>query len=95
MLVDLIGYAAGALLAVCFLPQVLQTWRARSAEGVSRWMVLLTFLSAILYEVYAALQSLWPVVVMNGVFCGMVGLQLLLVVLYSNRRRQSQTTRAD
>ena len=34
MYVDLIGYAAGALLAICFLPQVWQTWKTRRADDV-------------------------------------------------------------
>ena len=32
---DLIGFVAGAILAVCFLPQVIRTLKTRTAEDVS------------------------------------------------------------
>ena len=83
MLVDIIGYAAGAILAVCFVPQVWKTWKTRSAEDVSFWMVLLTLVSAILYEIYAFMLGLWPVVVMNGIFAILVAIQLSLKLAYS------------
>ena len=93
MLVDLIGYAAGALLARCFLPQVWQTWKTRRADDVSFWMVLLTLLSAILYEIYAALLGLWPVVIMNGIFAFLVAIQLGLKMLFSsNEARATSAT---
>ena len=83
MYVDLIGYAAGILLAICFLPQVLQTWKTRRADDVSLWMILLTLLSAVLYEIYAAMLGLWPVVIMNGIFGVLVAIQLGLKILFS------------
>ena len=33
MTTDLIGYLAGLLLALCFLPQVVKTWRVKHAVG--------------------------------------------------------------
>ncbi len=83
MYVDLIGYAAGAILAICFLPQVWQTWKTRRADDVSFWMILLTLLSAVLYEIYAALLGLWPVVIMNGIFAVLVATQLGLKIIFS------------
>ncbi len=83
MLVDVIGYAAGATLAACYLPQVVKTWTTRSAEDLSFWMVLLTLLSAVLYEIYAALLGLWPVVIMNGIFGLLVTIQLGLVIAFT------------
>ena len=89
MLVDVIGYAAGATLAACYLPQVAKTWTTRSADDLSLWMVVLTLLSAVLYEIYAALLGLWPVVIMNGVFGVLVTIQLVLVIAYSRAERQT------
>ena len=85
MYVDLIGYAAGFLLAMCFLPQVVQTWRTKSADDVSMTMLLLTLASAILYEVYALKLGLLPVVIMNGVFLFLVAVELFLKILFTKR----------
>ncbi len=65
---DLIGYAAGILLTFQFLPQVLKTWRSGHARDISTGMLLLTLSSTILYEIYAYLLDLWPVIIMNGIF---------------------------
>ena len=83
MFVDLIGYAAGATLASCFLPQVLHTWKTRRADDVSLWMILLTLLSAVLYEIYAVMLGLWPVVIMNGIFAVLVAIQLALKLVFT------------
>jgi len=86
MFVDAIGYAAGALTAICFLPQILQTLKTRSASDVSLWMLLLTLLSVMLYEIYAALLGLWPVVIMNGIFLVLVAFELALKLRFSGSR---------
>ena len=88
MVTDLVGYLAGLLLALCFLPQVVKTWRLRHARDVSMGMLVLTLASAILYEVYAALLGLWPVLVMNGIF----GLLVCVEIAMKARFDQSERT---
>ncbi|VAW07048.1 hypothetical protein MNBD_ALPHA05-1956 [hydrothermal vent metagenome] len=83
MFVDALGYAAGGITAICFLPQIHQTLKSRSASDVSLWMLLLTLLSVLLYEIYAALLGLWPVVIMNGVFFLLVMFELILKIRFS------------
>ena len=85
MLTDLIGYMAGLLLALCFLPQVIKTWRTGDARDVSLVMLLLSFASAILYEVYAGLLGLWPVLIMNGLFGVLVAVEIVLKIRLERR----------
>ena len=87
MLTDLIGFAAGFLLALCFLPQVIQTWKSKRADDVSLTMLLLTLASAVLYEIYAWRLSLWPVIIMNGIFALLVAFELSLKLLFSRRHQ--------
>ena len=89
MLTDLIGYAAGLLLALCFAPQVLKTWRLKHANDVSMGMLTLTLASMILYQVYAWLLDLWPVIVMNGIFGVLVMAEIILKVRYDGRAKRS------
>ena len=83
MLTDLIGFAAGLLLALCFLPQVVQTLKSKRADDVSMTMLWLTFASAVLYEVYAWRLNLWPVIIMNGLFGLLVAFELALKIYFS------------
>ena len=86
---DLLAYAAGFLLALCFLPQVVQTWKTKRADDVSLTMLLLTLASAVLYEIYAIRLGLVPVVIMNGIFMALVAFELLLKLLFSRPREST------
>lgn len=90
MMTDLIGYTAGLLLALCFLPQVIKTWRLKHANDVSMGMLILTLASMMLYQVYAGLLSLWPVIVMNGVFGVLVLVEIGLKFRYDRVRGASR-----
>lgn len=74
----MIGYAAGILLTVQFLPQLLRTIRTRTARDISMLMLVITLTSTILYEVYAYLLGLWPVIIMNGIFGLMLTTEIIL-----------------
>ena len=81
-MVDLIGYFAGICLALCFLPQVVRTYRLKRADDVSMYMLVLSILSAIGYEIYAWMLGLMPVVIMNAVFLALVLIVLALKIRY-------------
>ncbi len=83
MYIDLIGFAAGGLTAICFVPQILHTLKTRCADDVSLWMLLLTAASIVLYEIYAFLLGLWPVIIMNGIFLLLVLFELYLKVCFA------------
>ena len=82
---DLFAYVGGVLLMVSYLPQVFRTWRTKKAGDLSLLMLISTVAQALCYEVYAAMLDLTPVVIMNGVFLVLVGMQLLLKVVYERR----------
>ena len=85
---DLVGYAAGILLALSFAPQVVKTFRVKHADDVSMGMLFLSLGAAIGYEIYSWQLQLWPVVVMNGVFLVLVAVEIVLKAVYDRRNRQ-------
>ncbi len=46
-MVDLIGYIAGFLAMLTFLPQVIKTLRTKKADDISLWMLFLTLFANI------------------------------------------------
>ena len=82
MFTDLIGYFAGLCLALCFLPQVIKTYRTRTAEDVSMGMLFLTLGSAVGYEIYAWRLDLTPVVIMNAIFTALVLIEIGLKIRF-------------
>lgn len=82
MFTEIIGYLAGIILTLCYLPQILKTYRIKHANDVSMWMLILTIISTVLYEVYAWQLGLMPVVVMNGIFGILVVVEIIMKIRY-------------
>jgi MtN3 and saliva related transmembrane protein len=87
MITDLVGYAAGILLMLSFLPQVIKTFRSKHAHDVSMGMLLITLGSALLYEAYALQLGLIPVFVMNGIFAILIVIEIVLKIRYDRDHR--------
>ncbi len=75
--IDIIGMIAGTVSAVVFLPQVIKTWKTKSAKDISLLMFSLATLSVILWLIYGILAMNIPVIYTNS--CVLV---LSLVMLY-------------
>lgn len=72
-----LGYFAGSITVLSFMPQVLRAWRTRQTRDLSMGMFALLVTAGSLWMVYGALNRDWPVVATNA---GMVALNGALVV---------------
>ena len=63
--VDAIGYMAGLLATVAFVPQVTKTMRERIAKDISLGMYVLFCVGVTLWLVYGFLIYSWPVIISN------------------------------
>lgn len=61
----MIGVAAGALTTIAFLPQVIKTWRSRSAKGLSLGMFSIFCTGVSLWLVYGFLVGDLPIILAN------------------------------
>jgi MtN3 and saliva related transmembrane protein len=64
---ELIGLAAGALTTVSFVPQVLKTWKSRSAKDISLGMFLMFSLGVALWLIYGVGIASTPVILANAI----------------------------
>ena len=64
-IVELIGLAAGSLTTISFLPQVIKTWKSRSAKDLS--LVMFSFFSfgIFLWLIYGLLIHSMPIILSN------------------------------
>lgn len=65
--VDILGYSAGAITSLTFLPQVIKTWKERSAKDISLLMFLIAALNEIMWVVYGILKNDWVIILTNAV----------------------------
>jgi len=64
-IVQLLGLAAGMLTTIAFLPQVIKTWRSRSAKDLSLGMFSLFCLGVAMWLAYGILVQDLPVIAAN------------------------------
>ena len=85
-MIEAIGFVAGTLTTLAFVPQVVATWKSRSAGGMST-ATLLAFTAGVgLWIVYGVLERAVPVIVFNTIT---FALGLALIVM---KRRFSDRT---
>jgi MtN3 and saliva related transmembrane protein len=64
---DALGYIAALFATGSFVPQVIKTWRTRSAEDLSFLMLLTHVIGMLLWLAYGVMIGAAPVVVANTI----------------------------
>ncbi|MCA2811257.1 MAG: SemiSWEET transporter [Microcystis sp. M090S1] len=81
-IIELIGIVAGILTTVSFLPQVMKTWRYRSAKDLSLTMFICFCLGVFLWLIYGIYVSSKPIIVANFVTFILAGTILYFKIKY-------------
>jgi len=76
-----IGFAAGFLTTISFIPQITKIWKSRSADDVSRKMFLAVACGVALWLVYGIILKQWPLIVWNS-----ISLVLAATILFLKQR---------
>ncbi|MBD1806241.1 SemiSWEET transporter [Microcoleus sp. FACHB-SPT15] len=76
--IDILGYVAATLTTIAFLPQVIKTWRSRSAKDVSLVMMITFSIGVFLWLLYGLAIQAMPVILANATT---LILALLIVIL--------------
>ncbi len=79
----ILGYAAGALTALTFVPQVIKTWRDKHARDISMNMFILAFVNEIMWLVWGALIGEWIIISTNAVMLFMSGAMIVMKIKYN------------
>ena len=67
MLIKTIGFLAGLLTTVSFLPQVIKTYQTKRAEDFNLAFMLLFTVGLIFWLVYGIILREWPIILANSV----------------------------
>lgn len=84
--IDLIGHLGSLLSSITFLPQVYRVYRTKKADDLSMNMLLIIFVSTVVWMVYGTGKGLWPVILCNAVICFLSLLLIYFKVSYSSRK---------
>ncbi len=78
----LIGYMAGTLTTISFLPQVIRSWRTRSTHDISFIMLTLFGLGMLLWAVYGFHIGSLPIILANTITFALVVVLVAMKVRY-------------
>lgn len=74
---DIVGHIGSALSSITFMPQVYQAWKTKSVGDLNFSMMLIVFLSTVIWVIYGIGKGLMPVIICNSIIC-----LLSLVLIY-------------
>jgi MtN3 and saliva related transmembrane protein len=84
--VEAVGYLAGLLVSISLVPQVLKTWRTKSADDISLIWTIVLMSGLVLWIVYAILKRILPLTVFASIEFSMALLLCLFKLSFSKRR---------
>ncbi|MBS1758942.1 MAG: SemiSWEET transporter [Bacteroidetes bacterium] len=79
---DILGYTAGAITSLTFLPQVIKTWKAKSAKDVSLMMFVIAAVNEAMWIVYGAMLDNWVIILTNAIVLAMSLIMIVLKLKY-------------
>ena len=81
---NVVGYIASAVTVFTFLPQVIKTWKEKSAKSVSLMMFIIAISNEILWIVYGVMRDDMVIILTNVVMMCMASFMIYLKLRYKN-----------
>lgn len=81
-----IGFVAGTLTTIAFLPQLQRTWTTKSADDMSLAMLLTFTTGVFLWLIYGLYLTAWPVIATNTITFVLTLAILVLKLKYQKQR---------
>ena len=79
----LIGYLAGTLTTLSFVPQVLRAWRARHTDDLAWGWLIIFQIGLGLWFAYGVILHNWPMILANSITMTLCSLLMLMKYRYS------------
>jgi len=64
---EILGYVAGAITTLTFLPQVVKTWKEKSAKDIALMMFVIAASCQALWIIYGVLSNNWVIILTNSI----------------------------
>jgi MtN3 and saliva related transmembrane protein len=81
-----LGYVAGFCTTIAFLPQVVRTYKLKSAKDVSLGMYLVFCTGVIFWIFYGITKPSMPIILTNLATIILAGTMLVMKIMYDHRR---------
>ena len=86
MTLEFVGYLGGFLIAIALAPQLIKTWKTKSAKDLSLLWTSISLIGLILYGIYAALNLVYPLLTFATIESIMIIVLILLKIKYDRAK---------
>jgi MtN3 and saliva related transmembrane protein len=83
LIVNIIGFTAGTLMAITMVPQIIQSLKTKSVKDISLWMLVIYVTSSCLWMIYGILIKSLPVAITDGFAFCVSTIQLIIKIKYT------------
>ena len=80
--IEILGYIAGFLVATALAPQIIKTWKTKSAKDISTLWAVVLMSGLFLWVIYAIIQKIMPLTVFGIIEFSMASLLLIFKLHY-------------
>ena len=80
--IEIIGYIAGFLVATALAPQIIKTWKTKSAKDISTLWAVVLMSGLFLWIIYSIIQTIMPLTVFGIVEFSMAFTLLIFKFFY-------------
>jgi MtN3 and saliva related transmembrane protein len=81
---DVLGYTAGAVTTFTFLPQVIKTWKDKSAKDISLLMFIIAAVNEVMWVAYGVLKDNMVIILTNAILLVMSLIMIYFKYRYKN-----------
>lgn len=86
---NILGYIAATITTGSFFPQVYKTYKTKSVEDLSYWMLMLMMFGIVLWFIYGVELMALPIILANGI----TGILIMALIVMKYFYGQSTYTR--
>lgn len=86
MTLESVGYLGGFLIAIALAPQLIKTWKTKSAKDLSLLWTTISLIGLVLYGIYAALNAVYPLLTFAIIESIMIIILIILKITYDRAR---------
>lgn len=86
MALEFVGYLGGFLIAIALIPQLIKTWKTKSAKDLSLLWTTISLIGLILYGIYAEINSIYPLFTFATIESVMIVVLILLKIKYDRAK---------
>ena len=87
-IIDIIGYIAGFLILISIIPQIIKSWKTKSAKDLSLLRYLIYVSGVVLWLVYGIVLKNGPMIIVNSINFILACSVIYLIIKYGTKRKK-------